>query len=118
MHTSVDTLLATENDNFERVIETIKIGGAEFEIIEKPETILAGKVIYAKDYEGIDGFNCAIESVTEEEKLTVFNAVRENVLPVTDIHLSVNFWLDEKIRAFGFVREVTTVEQAEGVDLY
>ncbi len=103
---------------FERVIETIKIGGAEFEIIEKPETILAGKVIYAKDYEGIDGFNCAIESVTEEEKQTVFNAVRENVLPVTDIHLSVNFWLDEKIRAFGFVREVTTLEQPEGVDLY
>lgn len=118
LHTSVDTLLATENDKFERVIETIKIGGAEFEIIEKPETILAGKVIYAKDYEDIDGFNCAIESVTEEEKQTIFNAVRENVLPVTDIHLSVNFWLDEKIRAFGFVREVTTGEQPEGVDLY
>ena len=115
---SVDTLLATENDNFERVIETIKIGGAEFEIVEKPETILAGKVIYAKDYEGIDGFNCAIEAVTGEEKQVVLNSIRENILPVTDIHLSVNFWLDEKSRAFGFVREVATKEQPEGVDIY
>ncbi|MDE7225182.1 MAG: helix-turn-helix domain-containing protein [Acetatifactor sp.] len=118
LHVSVDTLLATENDELERVIETIKIGGAEFEIIEKPETILAGKMIYAKDYENIDGFNCAIEAVSEEEKQTIFASVQENVLPVTDIHLSVNFWLDEKVRAFGFVREVTTEQQPEGVDVY
>ncbi len=118
LHISVDTLLATENDNFERVIETIKIGGAEFEIVEKPETILAGKVIYAKDYEDIDGFNCAIETVTGEEKQVVLNSIRENILPVTDIHLSVNFWLDEKSRAFGFVRETATKEQPEGIDIY
>lgn len=118
LHISVDTLLAMENDNFERVIETIKIGGAEFEIVEKPETILAGKVIYAKDYEDIDGFNCAIEAVTGEEKQVVLNSIRENILPVTDIHLSVNFWLDEKSRAFGFVREVATKEQPEGIDIY
>ncbi len=118
LHISVDTLLATENDNFERVIETIKIGGAEFEIVEKQETILAGKVIYAKDYEDIDGFNCAIEAVTGEEKQVVLNSIRENILPVTDIHLSVNFWLDEKSRAFGFVRETATKEQPEGIDIY
>ncbi len=118
LHISVDTLLATENDNFERVIETIKIGGAEFEIVEKPETILAGKVIYAKDYEDIDGFNCAIEAVMGEEKQVVLNSIRENILPVTDIHLSVNFWLDEKSRAFGFVRETATKEQPEGIDIY
>lgn len=118
LHISVDTLLATENDNFERVIETIKIGGAEFEIVEKPETILAGKVIYAKDYEDIDGFNCAIEAVTGEEKQVVLNSIRENILPVTDIHLSVDFWLDEKSRAFGFVRETATKEQPEGIDIY
>lgn len=118
LHISVDTLLATENDNFERVIETIKIGGAEFEIVEKPETILAGKVIYAKDYEDIDGFDCAIEAVTGEEKQVVLNSIRENILPVTDIHLSVNFWLDEKSRAFGFVRETATKEQPEGIDIY
>lgn len=118
LHISVDTLLATENDKFERVIETIKIGTAEFEIIEKPETILAGKMIYAKDFESIDGFNSAIDAVSEDEKNAVFSSLQENVLPITDIHLSVNFWLDEKVRAFGFVREVTTEQQPEGVDVY
>lgn len=118
LHVSIDTLLATESDKFERVVETIKIGGAEFEIIEKPETILAGKIVYAKDYQDADGFNSAIDAITEEEKQTVFNSIQEMVLPITDIHLSVNFWLDEKVRAFGFVREVITEQQPEGVDVY
>lgn len=118
LHVSIDTLLAAESDRFERVVETIKIGGAEFEIIEKPETILAGKIIYAKDYQDMDGFNSAIETITEEEKQTVYNSIQEMVLPITDIHLSVNFWLDEKVRAFGFVREVITEQQPEGVDVY
>ncbi|MDE5748818.1 MAG: helix-turn-helix transcriptional regulator [Acetatifactor sp.] len=118
LHVSIDTLLAAESNRFERVVETIKIGGAEFEIIEKPETILAGKIIYAKDYQDMDGFNSAIEAITEEEKQTVYNSIQEMVLPITDIHLSVNFWLDEKVRAFGFVREVITEQQPEGVDVY
>lgn len=118
LHVSIDTLLAAESDRFERVVETIKIGGAEFEIIEKPETILAGKIIYAKDYQDMDGFNSAIEAITEEEKQTVYNSIQEMVLPITDIHLSVNFWLDEKVRAFGFVREVIAEQQPEGVDVY
>ncbi len=118
LHVSIDTLLATDSDKFERVVETIKIGGAEFEIIEKPETILAGKIIYAKDYRDADGFNSAIEAITEEEKQAVFNSIQEMVLPITDIHLSVNFWLDEKVRAFGFVREVITEQQPEGIDVY
>lgn len=118
LHISVDTLLDTENDKQEKVIEIFKIGGAEFEIIEKPETILAGKIIYAKDYEDMGGFNHAIEATTEGKKQAAFRLLRENVLPVTDIHLSVNFWLAEKVRAFGFVREVTVQNQPEGVDVY
>ena len=118
LHISVDTLLDTENDRPEKVIEILKVGGAEFEIIEKPQTILAGKIIYAKDYKDMDGFNYAIETTTEEEKKTLFSSLRETVLPVTDIHLSVNFWLEESVRAFGFVREVTTENQPEGINVY
>lgn len=118
LHVSIDTLLDTEDGRSEKVIETITIGGAEIEIIEKPETILAGKIIYAKDYKDMDGFNHAIETVTEEEKQTSFRLLQETVLPITDIHLSVNFWLDEKSRAFGFVREVMTEQQPEGIDVY
>lgn len=115
---SVDTLLDTEIIKPEKVIEVIKINGAEFEIIEKPETILAGKIIYAKDYDDMGGFDHAIETTTEEEKQTIFRLLQEVVLPITDIHLSVNFWLDEKVRAFGFVREVTEENQPEGIDIY
>lgn len=118
LHISVDTLLDTEISKPEKVIEVIKISGAEFEIIEKPETILAGKIIYAKDYDDMSGFDHAIETTTEEEKQTVFRSLQEIVLPITDIHLSVNFWLDEKSRAFGFVREVTEENQPEGIDIY
>lgn len=118
LHISVDTLLDTENDKPEKVIETIKIGGAEFEIIEKPEIILAGKIIYAKDYENIDEFHKAIDSVTEEDKQIAYGLIQENTLPITDIQLSVNFWLDGESRAFGFVREVTTEQQPKGIDVY
>ena len=118
LHISVDTLLDTEISKPEKVIEVIKISGAEFEVIEKPETILAGKIIYAKDYDDMGGFDHAIETLTEEEKQTILRSLQEVVLPITDIHLSVNFWMDEKSRAFGFVREVTEENQPEGIDIY
>lgn len=118
LHISVDTLLDTETEKPEKLIERIKIGGAEFEIIEKPDTILAGKIIYAKNYNDIDEFHRAIDAITEEEKQSAYRLLQENVLPITDIHLSVNFWLEENTRAFGFVREVATEEQPEGIDVY
>ena len=114
----MDRLLDTECDKTEKIIDTIKIGEAKFEIVEKPETILAGKIIYAKHYRDIDAFNQAIESISEDEKKSIFNLLQQMMLPITDIHLSVNFWLDEKTRAFGFVREVTTEQQPEGIDVY
>lgn len=118
LHTSVDTLLDTEGENPERIVEIIQIGGAVFEIIEKPETILAGKILYAKEYQDIDAFYQAIDTLDEEEKQTTFRLLQESVLPLTDIQLSVNFWRDEDSRAFGSVREVTTEDQPKGVDVY
>ena len=113
-----DTLLDTENENSEKVTEVIKIGGAEFEIVEKPETILAGKIIYAKDFETMEAFHQAIDAVAEEEKLAAFSSLRETVLPVADIHLSVNFWLARSRQAYGYVREVGTENQPEGIGIY
>lgn len=117
LHISVDCLLDTENEKSEKVIETIKIGAACFDIIEKPETILAGKILSAKDFANMDGFNAAIEAVIVNEQIA-YHSLHQSVLPIYDIHLSVNFWLEEKSRAFGFVREVTTEQQPEGVDVY
>ena len=50
----------------EKIIETIKIGEAIFEVIDKPETILAGKIIYAKDFDNC--INKAIDSTEEAER--------------------------------------------------
>ena len=114
---SIDCLLDTENETAEKVIETIKINEAVFEIVEKPAAILAGKIIYAKDFSNISEFNSAIDAVTTEDE-SFFELLTDTVLPVNDIHLSVNFWCSEKSRAYGFVREVLTDCQPEGIDVY
>ena len=115
---SVDSLLETEIQNSEQVTETVMIGGARFDIVKKPETIFAGKMIYARDHSNSDSFNSEIELLPEEKKQAVFAKLKEPVLPIYDVHLSVNFWHEEKQRAFGFVREVLTEEQSEGTDVY
>lgn len=117
LRVSVDSLLDTELRT-EKVIETITVGGARFEVIEKPETILAGKMLYAKDFPSAEKFNTAIDSLTEEEKQAAFDKLSECALPIYDINLSVNFWLAVKYRAYGFVREVMTEDQPEGVDVF
>lgn len=115
---SVDCLLDTENETEEKVIETIKVGGAVFEIVEKPETILAGKIIYAKDFADIYLFEAAIESFMSNDERSAYDKLKDTVFPIYDIHLSVNFWCNEKSRAYGFVHEVTTDRQPKGVDVY
>lgn len=118
LHVSVDCLLDTENETTEKVIETININGAVFEIVEKPGTILAGKVIYAKDYSDVSDFNSAIDTIANEGDPYDAGLLKDAVLPINDIHLSVNFWLGEKSRAYGFVREVLTECQPQGIDVY
>lgn len=115
---SVDCLLDIDSKQPEKVIETIKVGGAVFELVEKPETILAGKILYAKDYPDICDFNRAIESVTADVSTRTYSLLADCILPICDIHLSVNFWKEEQSRAYGFVREVSSEEQPEGVDVY
>lgn len=45
LYISVDTLLDTQMQNSEKIVETINVCGARFDIVEKSETILAGKII-------------------------------------------------------------------------
>ena len=118
LNVSVDCLLDTENENGEKIVETIKVNGAIFEIVEKPETILAGCMIYAKDFSNISDFNTAIGSKMIDGVQSIYHSLVDTVLPVYDIHLSVNFWRSEKSRAYGFMREVTTDQQPEGIDVY
>lgn len=118
LKTSVDCLLDVENEQSEKVVETIKVGGAVFELVEKPKTILAGKIIYAKDFDNIGEFHSAIDSVKDEERQSVYALLTDSVLPICDINLSVNFRRSENSRAYGFVREVQSERQPDGVDVY
>lgn len=118
LNVSVDCLLDTENDGGEKVVDTVKIGGAVFEIVEKPETVFAGKMFYAKDFSDISAFNSAVDAFAADGEDSAYDLLTDAVLPISDIHLSVNFWLSEKERAYGFVREVSDENQPEGVDIY
>lgn len=113
---SVDSLLDTGDGSAERVAETIQIGGAVFEIVEKPAAILAGKILCAKDFG--DSIHNALISLPEEQRWLACEKAAGCVQPVSDITLSVNFWHKEKHRAMGFVRETATDQQPEGVDVY
>ena len=113
---SVDSLLGMNGNNCERVVETIHIGGAVFEIVEKPATILAGRILYAKDFD--DNIEHAIESLPEDQRWLACEKVTGCLRPVCDITLSVDFWHEEKRRAMGFVRETATENQPEGIDVY
>lgn len=117
LRVSVDSLLDTELRT-EKVVETITIGGARFEVVEKPEAIFAGKIIYAKDFTNEDSFNSAIDLLTEDDKQAAFDKLSECVLPIYDVNLSANFWLAVKYRAYGSVREVLTEKQPEGIDVF
>ncbi len=118
LNVSVDCLLDTENSGSEKLVDTIKVEGAVFEIVEKPETVFAGKMFYAKDFTDISAFNSAIDAFAADGEVSVYDMIADAVLPVSDIHLSVNFWLSEKKRAYGFVRETSSDVQPEGVDTY
>ena len=113
--TSVDSLLQMDGDEDEKIIQTIRIGGAVFEIIEKPETILAGRVLYAKDYE--NSINKALEA-NEPDRWLPSAKVVDPVLPICSVCLSVNFWLDESKRAMSFMKQTATEKQPDGVDVY
>lgn len=117
LRVSADSLLDTGMECTEKVIETVMMGSARFEIVEKPETVLAGKIIYAKDFPDESSFNAAIDSVTSEEKQAALSAVSEPSLPMYDITVSVNFWKSWEQRAYGFVRQTETDKQP-AADVY
>lgn len=115
---SADSLLELDLDSAEHVIETIKIGGAIFEVVKRPETLYAGKIIYAKDYPSIEDFYSSIDTLNNNQRAYVSQNVVAPTLPAYDVTLSVNFWLEENSRAMGFVRETSEEKQPEGIDVF
>lgn len=50
---SADHLLADDDIQEEQVVKSIRIGEAVFDVVEKPAMILAGRVVYAKNFDSI-----------------------------------------------------------------
>ena len=119
-HMSIDTLLDIDDVGNEKIIDAINIGDAIFEIIQKPQTILAGKIIRANEFKNVQDFEAAIGLLNDSinDKNVVYNKIQKCVEPICDIHLSINFWLEWQSRGFGFVRETLTEKQPNGVDVY
>ena len=101
---SVDSLLEMNGDREDKIIETYKIENAVFELVERPETIYAGKMT-----EEITNFHGQLEH---------FDKIFERVLPERDIHISINFWNDKQPKKIFFAREVTTENQLDGINVY
>lgn len=110
---SADELLGV--DAGEQIVRRIQVGGAVIELVRRPETLYAGKLLYARDC--LD-FDAEIERMQGQPERDTYNRIHAPTLPLKDIHLSVNFWLSEDQRAYGFVRETTSDEQPEGLDVY
>lgn len=115
---SIDSLLDTFDEHTEKITEIIKVGDALFEIIEKPAAVFAGIILYAKDFPDYPSFNSAIGAVTNNERREVFANIIDCVLPISDMNMSINFWLNEKSRGFGFVRMTNNTLQPDGVGIY
>ena len=115
---SADSLLEIELDGEAHVLETIKVGGAVFEVVQKPATILAGKIFYASNSTSIDEFYAAVDAVDQNQRAMFTQTITGAKLPSYDITLSVNFWLEERSRAMGFVRETNEEHQPIGIDVY
>ena len=114
---SADHLLADDEIQEERIVESIRISEAVFDVVEKPAMILAGRIIYAKNFDSLDAFDKAIEEAASHEDM-IYSPLTNVVYPISDIRLSVNFWREEGFRAYGFVREVTNDQQTESVDIF
>jgi len=113
---SVDSLLDTDEPSPEQVVDTIIVNGAVFEIIEKPDTVFAGKIAFAAKIG--DGYDF-VASVDEVQKKIALDKVICAIPPERGTVLSINFWLvGSKLHGMGFVRETSSETQPDGVDVY
>ena len=98
----------------EKVIETYTHKGAIFELVERPETIYAGKSVFTDNLEDGWGERLGMSHVDD------FGSVVCKVRPEYDVHVSINFWHFGPAAPPGYVfgREVISENQPGGVDVY
>ena len=116
---SVENLLGVGGDN-EKILQTIKIEEAVFEVVDKPVTIYAGKFFYAKDYvDSKTGMNIDLYNLEINwDALKPNENVKEPVYPIQDVGIAINYFLDdERKHGYGYGRETLTENQPEGIEI-
>jgi len=99
----------------EKIIETYIHKGAVIELVERPETIYAGKILMADSLGDTPDFGGRITESESED----FSRVTGKVQPELDVHISINFWrIGKALHGFVFGREVTSENQPADVDVF
>jgi hypothetical protein len=96
----------------ETIIETLTIEGTVFELIEKAETIYAGKLGYATNL--VDETDIG-KLFDEYIKLPPMQKCTE---PDWYIAISIDYCRNDVPKGFMFAKEVETDTQEEGIDIY
>jgi len=98
----------------EKIIRTYKHKGAVIELVERPETIYAGKSVFTDNL--ADGWGERLAGSHTDD----FGSVISKAQPEYDVHVSINFWSFSQTMHPGVVfgRQVASEEQPDGVDVY
>jgi len=100
----------------DRLIRKINYRGAVFDVIEKSETIYAGKIILA---DSLTDQRDLAALVTEKEANKILAKVKECVEPKRDIVISINHWkIGVELHGLVFARETKSKDQIDGIDVY
>ncbi len=99
----------------ERLIDTIQVNGAVFEIVGRPEVVWVGTISYAENL--IDEPD--IGKLLRRYQELIPNPKLERINPDWDAAISIDYWQGGKVpRGMMFGQETTTEKQAECYDIY
>lgn len=100
----------------EKSIEAIKHNDVTIEVIEKPETLYAGKASYAGNLTDEPEIAALLDHVRSND---VLGKVVNCTAPEWDVAISIDYWQGGAVpRGLMFARETAAEKQAEGIDIY
>lgn len=97
----------------EKIIDTFVENEILFEIIEKPETIFAGKIGYAVNLDEEPNIGNLLDGYRE-----VMSKIIDAVEPEWWLGISIDYGKPDSLSGYMFATEVMTDKQPKGVDVY
>ena len=97
----------------EKIISTLVTNGLYLELIEKPETIFAGKLGYAANAKDEPDIGQLLNGYRD-----IASKITDAVEPEWWIGISINYGKKDALKGYMFALEAATDKQPEGVDVY